>query len=362
MILFEELIKCNNKADENWYERCRKSIDSIAMPIGGLGKFEHLLCKIAAIEKKADISINKKALLVFCADNGVVAQNVTQSDSEVTGRIATSISEGTSSAAIMAKSVGMDVYTIDIGMKEAVASTIDMHIKRGSEDITLGPAMSREDAIAAMIVGAEYMEKMANEGVDIIATGEAGIGNTTTSAAIASVLLGMDSDKMVGRGAGISDEGYENKKKAVKRAIEVNGLIHYAQNDTLDAIDVLARVGGYDIAAMAGVYLAAPLYNVPIVMDGVISATAALVAANINENITGFIIESHKSSELAMNKICEPLFLNPVIDAKMHIGEGTGAVIMLGMLDIIMNVYNDAARFNDIGVEQYEDYDNTGRR
>lgn len=326
---------------------CQRRFDGVAKPLGGLGKLEEFVARIGSIQRTTNVDISRRKVLVCCGDNGVTKSGVSQSDSSVTLNIAKSLVAGTASVSIMAKNAGALVSAIDMGMNESVEGTIDRNVIRGCGNICEGPAMSRSQTLKAIIGGIEEVERCYKEKVGIICTGEAGIGNTTTSAAVASVLLNKSVKDMVGRGAGLSDEGLQRKIRAIEKAIKVN------EPDKNDVIDVLSKVGGADIAGMVGIYLGGGYYGIPIIMDGVISAISALVAVRLCDHIKGYIIPSHMSSEIAMKYICEELEITPIINGGFHLGEGTGAVAMLPLLDMAIRVYYDAARFDDIGVEQY---------
>lgn len=337
------------KADNKIITDSKARWDSIAKPIEGLGRMEELITKIAGAQNRVDVDISKKALVVFCADNGVVKQNISQVDSSVTANIVRSVNGGTSSVAVMAKSVGADVFVYDVGVLSDESGVINCKLKHGTDDISEGPAMSKETAIGTIRNGIEAITKLKEEGYNLVATGEAGIGNTTTSAAVAGALLKLDASVVTGKGSGLTDEAYLHKIDIVRKAWQVNDIEH-----TKDTIDVIAKVGGLDIAALVGAYLGAAMNHMPIIMDGIISAVAALCAVSINESVKDYIIPSHMSMEPAMIKICKQIGIEPVIHANMHLGEGTGAVLLMPMLDTVMAVYNSGTTFDVIDVEQYE--------
>lgn len=337
------------KADNKIVTYSKARWDSIAKPIEGLGIMEELITKIAGAQNRVDVDISKKAVVVFCADNGVVKQNISQVDSSVTANIVRSVNGGTSSVAVMAKSVGADVFVYDVGVLSDEPGVINCKLKHGTDDISEGPAMSKETAIGTIKNGIEAITKLKEEGYNLVATGEAGIGNTTTSAAVAGALLKLDASVVTGKGSGLTDEAYLHKIDIVRKAWQVNDIEH-----TKDTIDVIAKVGGLDIAALVGAYLGAAMNHMPIIMDGIISAVAALCAVSINESVKDYIIPSHMSMEPAMIKICKQIGIEPVIHANMHLGEGTGAVLLMPMLDTVMAVYNSGTTFDVIDVEQYE--------
>lgn len=330
------------------YNSCINHFDYIAKPVGSLGKLETLLATIAGASGTPYLDITKKCLLVFCADNGVLAQGVAQSTHEVTTAIGKSLVRKATSVNAMAASGGIDVFPIDMGMVEPVEGMISYSLGNGTKDMTVEPAMTIEQAVHAIEIGIELVKARKEEGYRIIATGEAGIGNTTTSSAILSVLLEQPVELVTGRGSGLTDEGVLRKQKAIKKAIEIN------KPDKEDVLDVLAKVGGFDIAGMVGAFIGGALYGIPIVVDGFISAVAALCAYSICPHVRGYMLPSHISAEPAGQMLMEALDMQPVIHADMRLGEGTGAVALMPLLDMAVSVYKYAASFDDIQVEAYE--------
>ncbi|MEA4968912.1 MAG: nicotinate-nucleotide--dimethylbenzimidazole phosphoribosyltransferase [Candidatus Pelethousia sp.] len=326
---------------------CAARFDKVAKPLGSLGKLESLLAKIAAVYGSAEVDIGKKCVLVFCADNGVTAQGVTQCGSDVTTSIARMMVAGRSSVCVMARSCGADTFPVDVGMADTVKGMLNCKFAPGTADISRGPAMERETALAAIELGAALVKGKKEQGYRLIATGEAGIGNTTTASAMASVLLNQPLETVTGRGAGLCDEGLLRKRSAIARAIRTNAP------DPNDPVDVLAKIGGLDIAALTGAFLGGACYHVPMVMDGVISAVAALVAVRLNPAVRDYILPSHISAEPAGQIICRELDLEPMLHGDMRLGEGTGAVALFPLLDMAAAVYHSAATFEDIAVEAY---------
>ncbi len=315
--------------------------------MGSLGKLEELLARIAAVYDNTDLDIGRKCLLVFCADNGVVAEGVAQSGPDVTAAIGRMLAAGKSSVCLMAQSCGAEVFPMDVGMRETVPGLIPRKLMLGTANIAEGPAMSRETAEQAILLGAELAAQRKAEGFRLIAVGEAGIGNTTTTSAMASVLLGRPVDEMTGRGAGLDDAGLARKRDAIRRAIAKN------TPDPKDPLDILCKLGGLDIAAMLGVFLGGAACGIPVVMDGVISSVAALCAVRLHPSAADYIIPSHISAEPAGSLLCRELSLAPVLDAGMRLGEGTGAVAIFPLLDMAAAVYHNAATFADISVDEY---------
>jgi len=321
--------------------------DHVAKPLHSLGLLEDLIVRIAGIRETADVRVDRRCALVFCADHGVVAEGVTQSGSEVTALVARSIVRGDANINLMASAAGADVFAVDMGMLTDVPGTICRKIANGTGNMATGPAMKREQAEQALQAGSDLVGEMKDKGYQLIATGEMGIGNTTASTAISCALLGFTPEELTGRGAGLSDEGLIRKRNAISRALSLN------QPDGSDPVDVLAKVGGLEIAGMAGAFLGGYRHRVPVVIDGVISAVAALTAARICPEAKEFMIPSHMSREPAAMRIMDELGLKPVIHADMALGEGTGAVALLPLIDMALRVYHGPHTFDDLGMDAY---------
>ncbi len=347
------------QALENIKPICSQSVklsqekwNNIAKPLYSLGKQEILVNQLAGIYRSTDFTLDKCTVAVMCADNGVVAQKVTQTDSVVTAVVAESMSKGTSPVCIMAKTINTDILPIDIGIARPmnIPGLLDRKIMPGTNDISQGPAMAREQAIKAVEVGIETALNLKEQGCKIIATGEMGIGNTTTSAAMAAVLLGQSVDVVTGLGAGLDKSGYNQKVKIVEQAIQIN------QPNPEDPLDVLAKVGGLDIAGIVGLFIGGAAVGLPVIIDGVISSIAALTACRMSPTAKEYMLASHISAEPAASLILQELQLLPFLDCNMRLGEGTGAVAALGVLKMAVNVYNTAATFADIDISKYKDF------
>ncbi len=336
--------------DKNARAQARRRWDSIAKPLGSLGLLETALTDIAALTGDPGCPINKRTLLVFCADNGVVAQGVTQTGSEVTAAVARNLASGVTAACRMAECAHCKVLPVDVGIKDfsPTPGVLDRRVNNGTGDITLGPAMSRAQLEQAINAGIDLIRREKEAGTDLILTGEMGIGNTTTASAIASVLLGLPPEQVTGKGSGLSQEGLSRKIHAIKRAITAN------QPNPADPLDVLQKLGGFDIAAMAGAFLGGALYRVPVVIDGFISGVAALCAARLCPEAKGAMLASHVSAEPAGALVLEALGKRPIITAEMRLGEGTGALCLLPLLDMARQVYFHAASFEQAAVEAYQ--------
>lgn len=342
----EEACKVIAAPDERAMEISRQRWDSIAKPLHSLGKLEDYLVKIAGITGSADIHLDKKALVTMCADNGVVEEGVTQTGQEVTAIVTENFLSEKATASMLCSMTGAKIFPVDIGVA-VDTGVINRKIAYGTKNMTKGPAMTREEAVRALEVGISMVGELKEKGYQLIATGEMGIGNTTTSSAIAAVLLGESVESVTGRGAGLSSDGLDRKIHAIKKAIEVN------QPDKNDGVDVLAKVGGFDIAGMAGVFLGGAAYRVPIVIDGFISAVAALVAVTICPKARDYMLASHVSKEPAAHLILDTLGFEAPLHCDMCLGEGTGAVVLFPILDLAAGIYNGMSTFQDIHVEEY---------
>ncbi|MEN6595013.1 MAG: nicotinate-nucleotide--dimethylbenzimidazole phosphoribosyltransferase [Clostridiaceae bacterium] len=319
--------------------------DSIAKPVGSLGQLEELTIRIAGIQG-GEPNIDKRAVLVLCADNGVCRQGVASTPAEITAVMAGFIAQKRSSVCVMACCANADVIPVDMGMLRVLEekNLLDRRLASGTADMTQGPAMTRAQAEQAIETGIELVRSCKEQGYRILATGEMGIGNTTTSSAVASILLARDPFEMTGRGAGLSDEGLERKISAIRRAIEVN------KPDPEDALDVLSKLGGFDLAGLCGVFLGGALYRVPVLIDGFISAVAALIAVRLCPNAGAYLLPSHASAEPAAQHVLDELRVLPILHANMRLGEGTGAVALLPLLDMALAVYRELMTFADIGM------------
>ena len=278
--------------DQGAMEEAQRRWDAIAHPLNSLGLLEQDMVRIAGITGSADVDLSKRAVVAMCADNGVVAQGVTQTGQEVTAIVTENMSTGDTSVCCMARVAGAEVIPVDIGVARPVtgARIRQMCVRRGTADMTQGPAMSREEAAQAVLAGVRLVEELKEAGYRILATGEMGIGNTTTASAMVSVLLGKDPAAVTGRGAGLSSEGLARKVRAIETAIALN------RPDPADPLDVLHKVGGLDIAGLAGVFLGGAMHRVPVLVDGFISSAAALTAAALCPACKDYMLGSHASN------------------------------------------------------------------
>lgn len=328
-------------------EEARTHWMSIAKPLNSLGRLEEVVTKIAGILGTANVSVKKKGLVIMCADNGVVEEGISQTGQEVTAIVSENFAKHATSVCVMAECAGVDLFPIDIGIAREVEGIERKKVMYGTNNMLHGPAMSREQAIKAILIGIEKVRELKKEGYEILATGEMGIGNTTTSSAVASILLETTVEMVTGKGAGLTSQGLEHKIEVIKQAIVLN------QPEKEDPIDVLAKVGGLDIAGLVGIFLGGAIYRIPVVVDGFISGVSALIASKIHPDCRKYSIASHVSKEPAGKLLLEALELKPFLTCEMCLGEGTGAVAALPIIDMAVAVYQQMRTFQEIKVEQY---------
>ena len=319
----------------------------LAKPPGSLGRLEEISIQLAGITGRVHNALNKKQLLVFAADNGVVAEGVSSAPQSVTKQQTINLMRGKTGAAVLAKHFGCGLTVCDVGVNADIheSAVLNRKIAYGTQNICTGPAMTREQTLQAILTGAEIARTV---DADVIGVGEMGIGNTTTSSAVLAVLLGADVEAVTGRGGGITEESVRKKKAVIRTAIEVN------RPDRDDVVGVLSKVGGFDLAAMCGAFLGAAAARRPAVIDGLISAAAALCAVRLCPNVRGYLVPSHASFEIGYRLAMEAMDLRPLFDLGMRLGEGSGCPLAFQVLDAACAVINDMATFDEAGIN--DDY------
>lgn len=319
----------------------------LAKPPGSLGRLEEISIQLAGITGWVHNALNKKQLLVFAADNGVVAEGVSSAPQSVTKQQTINLMRGKTGAAVLAKHFGCGLTVCDVGVNADIyeSAVLNRKIAYGTQNICTGPAMTREQTLQAILTGAEIARTV---DADVIGVGEMGIGNTTTSSAVLAVLLGADVEAVTGRGGGITEESFRKKKAVIRTAIEVN------RPDRDDVVGVLSKVGGFDLAAMCGAFLGAAAARRPAVIDGLISAAAALCAVRLCPNVRGYLVPSHASFEIGYRLAMEAMDLRPLFDLGMRLGEGSGCPLAFQVLDAACAVINDMATFDEAGIN--DDY------
>ena len=342
----EDALKNIQPADSQAMEAAWEHWNNIAIPLHSLGRLQDTIVRIAGMTGNPKVDLSKKALVVMCADNGVVEEGVTQSGQEVTLLVSENFLNKKATASIFCQHTGADIFPVDIGIASD-SKIINRKIAYGTKNMTKEPAMTREEAVRAIEVGIRMVEELKNQDYRIIATGEMGIGNTTTSSAVTSVLLEVEPEKVTGRGAGLSSEGLQKKIRAIERALELH------RPDRNDPVDVLARVGGFDLAGLAGVFIGGAVYHIPVIADGFISCTAALCAVRMCPEVRDYLITSHKSKEPAANMVLKALDIPVFLDCDMCLGEGSGAVAIYPLLDLALKIYYSMCTFADNHMDNY---------
>ena len=343
----EEAVRGIRPLDQKAMDEAWKHWDGIAKPLRSLGKLEKAVVQLAGIAKTPDVRISKKGLIIMCADNGIVEEGVTQSGQEVTAIVAENFLDTKSCVSIMCRHTDTGIFPVDIGMAVDTPRVEKRKVAYGTKNLAKEGAMTRQEAVAAVEIGIAKAAELKEQGYQILATGEMGIGNTTTSSAVTSVLLDVDPEIVTGRGAGLSSQGLERKIRAIRQGIAVN------RPDPADPIDVLSKVGGLDIAGLTGVFLGGAALGIPIVMDGFISGTAALLAARIAPACRDYILASHKSNEPASQMILDALEKEALLTCDMCLGEGSGAVALFPLLDLALHVYHEMSTFDEAKIETY---------
>ncbi len=338
-------------------EAARKKWDSVAKPIDGFGDFEEVLVRIAGMKGSADFSLKNRSAVVFCADNGIVAEGVSQSSPAITEAVARKIGEGNSNVNILARKAGCDVVAVDVGVKIRPGKPAELpgvrreRVGNGTHDFLMEPAMSEKEALRAISVGMNMAETFALEGRDLVIAGEMGIGNTSSSSAMSAAMLSVPAWGVTGKGAGLSEEGLIHKIAVIQKALHIYSI------DPGDTFEILRTFGGFDIGAMTGFYIGAALYHLPVVLDGLISLTAALCAERLCPGVRDYMLPSHAGREIACLKLLDCLKLKPLILGDMALGEGTGAMMLLPLLDMALELYDSSHTFEEMQITAYTRYE-----
>jgi nicotinate-nucleotide--dimethylbenzimidazole phosphoribosyltransferase len=348
MMMYEQTIRQIKPISNDWLNRARTRLDNLTKPRGSLGMLEEIAARVVAIREEESPSIVKKEVFVFVGDHDVVSEGVSAYPQDVTGLMVKNFLAGGAGINVLARCAGADVSVIDIGMKEDLQDAdglIRKNVRRAAGNIARGPAMTREEAEKAIIVGIEMAEKAYNDGTVIIASGDMGIGNTTPSSAIFSVLLPADVADVTGKGTGLDEEGLRNKISVIENALEIN------RPPTDDPLSTLAAVGGLEIAGICGLFLGGAARRMITVVDGFISGAGALVAMRLNPAVKDYLFFSHKSSEKGHGTFYEKEGLRPILDLNLRLGEGTGAALAMQIIEDAMKIYTEMATFEEVGIE-----------
>ena len=348
----ETIISNIRARNQEWVDKARDRTSQLLMPPRALGRLHDISENVCGIQETITPGVTQKAILVMAGDHGVVAEGVSAFPQEVTGAMVSTFLSGGAGINVLAKQAGADVWVVDTGIRPDLAAEKLKHRDRliinkvapGTRNFASGPAMTREEAVRSLLVGFEVAEKVIDSGADMLGTGDMGIGNTTPSAAIGTVITGTDLDIMVGRGTGVDDAGLERKRRTIQQGIDLNGP------NPKDGLDVLAKVGGFEIGAIAGCILAGARHRKPVVIDGFISTAGALIAHALSPRAVDFIFAGHASAEPGHMSMLHHLGLSPIIDLGMRLGEGTGAAMAMMIIESAVGIFLDMATFDEAGV------------
>ena len=348
-MVLEKLIESIRPLNRSFEIAAQKGLDSLTKPQGSLGKLEELALRLAVIQQKVPPRLGRKLLFIFAADHGITAEGVSAYPKTVTAQMTYNFLRGGAAINVLARHYGVEVEVIDIGVDcefSGAQGLRNWKVRRGTNNFSLGPAMTSSEARQAIETGIRLVEEVDLKNLFLLGAGEMGIGNTSSAAAVLCSLTGLPPRDVVGRGTGIDDATWRRKTAAIERGLAVN------RPNPKDPVDVLAKVGGLEIGAMVGVILGAAAFHIPMVLDGFISGAAALLACRLCPHVNGFLFASHLSTETGHGPLLETLGLTPVLDLAMRLGEGTGACILMGLMEASAKLLGEMATFESAAVEK----------
>ena len=343
------VLKAIRPLDETAMAAAHVRQDTLTKPQGSLGRLEDLSIQLAGIQGKPIPQIKTKAIITMAGDHGVVAEKVGNWPQEVTAQMVRNFLRRGAGINVLARQVGARVVVVDMGVATELKphpELLSRKIAFGTKNIALGPAMTREQAVDSVETGIDIIDAEVAKGLDIVGTGDMGIGNTTASSAVCAAITGEAAEKVTGRGTGIDDKQLEHKISVVRRALEVN------HPDPKDPIDVLSRVGGFEIGGLAGVMLGAAAHRIPVVIDGFISGAAALIATSLVPQLKDYLISAHVSAEAGHRLLLKHLGLTPLLDLRMRLGEGTGAALGIFLAEAATRILAEMATFAEASVSE----------
>ncbi|MDP2913050.1 MAG: nicotinate-nucleotide--dimethylbenzimidazole phosphoribosyltransferase [Candidatus Omnitrophota bacterium] len=349
MKLLNETISKIGKIDNSLSGETQKRLDNLTKPQGSLGRLEDLAKQIVEITKVKKPELKHKVIFTMAGDHGVVANNVSAFPQEVTPQMVYNFLNGGAGINVLARHVGARVVIVDMGVACDLNGNPELVIKKvnyGTKNMAKGPAMSKDEAIKSVENGIEAFNEALSAGIDIVGTGDMGIGNTTPSSAIVAAITGRNVEEVTGRGTGIDDKTLAGKIAAIKEALKVN------KPNPKDGIDILSKVGGFEIGGLAGVILAAAAHRIPVVIDGFISGAAALIAYTLEPKVRDYMIAAHCSVEQGHKVVLAHLELKPILDLNLRLGEGTGAVLAMNIIEAGTKILNEMATFESAGVSE----------
>ncbi len=345
----QDILNNIRPVDQELQDKTQKRLDNLTKPPGSLGRLEELARRYVTITGNEYPNIKKKVIYTFAGDHGVTQEGVSAYPKEVTYQMVYNFLRGGAGINVLANHTGTEVRVVDMGVDyifEDAEGLIKKKISMGTQNMASRPAMRREECIRALTAGIELAYEAHKEGVDILGTGEMGIGNTTPSSAITAVLTGKPVELVTGRGTGINDESYRHKIKVIEQSIAIN------RPDRSDPLDVLAKVGGFEIAGIAGLIMGAAVCRIPVVIDGFISSAGALVAVSLKREISQYLFASHLSVEKGHQAILEMIGIHPLFDLNLRLGEGTGACLAINLIEAGVKILTDMATFGEAGVSE----------
>lgn len=349
MSLFEKTLQRITPQDTAWRQKATERLEQLTMPHWALGRLMDLAVDLAGITQSLHPEVTKKIVVIMAGDHGVVAEGVSKFPQEVTPQMVYNFVNGGAGINALAKQVGAKVLVVDMGVKadlEVLAKEGKIRSSKiafGTGNIAKETAMSREQAIASIEAGIRIVEEL-NDSIDVYGTGDMGIGNTTPSTAIVACLTGIDVKELTGRGTGLDDVQLQHKINIIQQALDVN------EPDPLDGLDVLAKVGGFEIGGIAGVILGAAASKKPVIIDGLISTAGALIAHSLAPQVREYIIASHRSVEQGHQHMHKYLGCEPLLDLGMRLGEGTGAALAMNLVDAAVGILTEVATFEEAAV------------
>ncbi|MDO9514709.1 MAG: nicotinate-nucleotide--dimethylbenzimidazole phosphoribosyltransferase [Syntrophales bacterium] len=344
----QQILNSIRPVSKDYLERAQRKLDNLTKPRGSLGRLEELARRYAAIREDLSPSVKRKVIFTFAGDHGVVEEGVSAYPGQVTVQMVLNMLAGGAAVNVLAAHAGAEVVVVDIGVNhdfEPAGGLVVRKVGYGTRNFTKGPAMTRDEALRAIWTGIDLAEEYAKGGMDIAGTGEMGIGNTTPSSAILSVLTGLPAEAVTGRGTGIDDQVLRVKTAVIERAITVN------RPDPDDPLDVLAKVGGFEIGGIAGLIIGCAARRIPVVVDGFISTAGALIATRMNPAIDEYLFYAHLSSEAGHRQTLERMGQRPILALDMRLGEGTGAALALSVIEASVKIMNEMATFESAGVD-----------
>lgn len=362
MITHEEEIKLNlslaeaieriEPCSKEWRQKAKNHLNNLAIPPGSLGELLNIAEQLAAIKQSLKPSVRRKTVVTMAGDHGVVAEGVSAFPPEVTPQMVANFVTGGAAINVLAESVGAQVIVVDMGVASDLndlvkaGKIVSRKVGYGTQNMSRGPAMTRQQAIQALEAGINLAGDLVGDGVELLATGDMGIGNTTPSSAILAVFSGLSVPEVTGRGTGIGDAALANKVRVIQRCLDVNNP------DATDPVDVLAKVGGFEIGGIAGLILGAAYHKVPVMVDGFISSAGALLAKKLAPSSSDYMIAAHESLEYGHRFMLKELGLKPIFNLNLRLGEGTGAALALHVVEAAAQVIGKMLTFEAAGVSR----------